>query len=445
MLKDAQGLAVTTDSPEVIAAIDRFTDQALCYGSQAESTILTVVDTDPTCAIANAYAAAYYLSQENAADWQRAIPFLQMAEQHQFQATKREQLWVRAIGAWARREIDEAVACHEAITQEFPRDLLSVQQGQYHYFYRGEKKQLLQIAEAVLPANPENHYLYGMVAFGLEQCHRLSEAEAVARQAVELNCHDPWAHHAIAHVMETQERVEEGIAWMEQFAHTWEACNSMLYTHNWWHIALYYLKQQDPKTVLALYDAKVWGRARKHSPKDQVGAIALLLRLELQGLQIDRARWQELGNYLFPRVHEHALPFQDLHYIYALERAEYSDQVQEMLLSMEIHAEKIQPQHQPAWKTVAIPAARGIVAHAQQNWQLAIEILKPILPKLWAIGGSHAQRDLFEQIYLNALLNGGQSQEARSLLEKRNRARQKGNSQKVSSIYSAHNTRIWAS
>lgn len=449
MLKDAQGLAVTTDSPETIAAIDRFADQALCYGNQAESTILAAVAADPTCAIAHAYAAAYYLSQENAADWQRAIPYLKVAEQYQFQATKREQLWVRAIGAWAKRDIDEAVVCHETITQEFPRDLLSVQQGQYHYFYRGEKEQLLQIAAAALPANRENHYLYGMVAFGLEQCHRLSEAEAVARQAIELNSHDPWAHHAIAHVMETQERVEEGIVWMEQFAHTWETCNSMLYTHNWWHIALYYLKQQEPETVLALYDKKVWGRARKHSPKDQVGAIALLLRLELQGLQVDRSRWQELGSYLFPRIHEHALPFQDLHYIYALERAGYSDQVQEMLLSMETYAEKIQPQHQAAWKMVAIPAARGIVAHAQQNWQSAVGILKPILPKLWAIGGSHAQRDLFEQIYLNALLNGGESQEASFLLEKRNRSQQKRTASKVSSIHSTihstHNTQVRAS
>ena len=70
---------------------------------------------------------------------------------------------------------------------KFPRDLASVQRGQYHYFYLGNKEGLLQIAEKVLPANRENHYLQGMIAFGLEQCHRLEEAEVAGRRAVEMN------------------------------------------------------------------------------------------------------------------------------------------------------------------------------------------------------------------------------------------------------------------
>ena len=75
---------------------------------------------------------------------------------------------------------------------------------------------LLAIAEKVLPANRENHYLYGMIAFGLEQCHRLDEAEAVGRMAVAMDRNDPWAQHAVAHVMEMQGRLEEGIAWNEK-------------------------------------------------------------------------------------------------------------------------------------------------------------------------------------------------------------------------------------
>ncbi len=39
---------------------------------------------------------------------------------------------------------------------------------------------------------------------------------------------------------------------MEADADTWENCNSMLYTHNWWHIALYYLERGEQAKVLQL-------------------------------------------------------------------------------------------------------------------------------------------------------------------------------------------------
>jgi len=130
MLKDAQGLNVTTDSTEAIAAIDQFIDQSLSYGNQAESAILQAVSADPTCAIAHAFAAAYYLSQESTVAWEQAIPYLKTAIQHQSKATPREQSWVKAIVNWARGDIDQAIAAHEAITEQYPQDLLSVQQGQ---------------------------------------------------------------------------------------------------------------------------------------------------------------------------------------------------------------------------------------------------------------------------------------------------------------------------
>jgi hypothetical protein len=59
MLKDAQGLIVTTDSTEAIAAINNFIDQMLAYGRNAQKAILQAIAADPTCALAYAYAAAY--------------------------------------------------------------------------------------------------------------------------------------------------------------------------------------------------------------------------------------------------------------------------------------------------------------------------------------------------------------------------------------------------
>jgi tetratricopeptide (TPR) repeat protein len=187
MLKDGQGLLVTTGSAEAIAAINRFIDQSLAYGKDAKTAILEAVEADPNCALANAYAAAYHLSQESTKDWQQAQPYLQVAQRNLGKITAREQLYVEAILAWANQEIDVAIALHEEITNQFPTDLISVQQGQYHYFYTGNKEKLLEIAQKVLPNNPQQDYLYGMVAFGLEQCHQLPAAEKMALEAISLN------------------------------------------------------------------------------------------------------------------------------------------------------------------------------------------------------------------------------------------------------------------
>lgn len=418
MLKDAQGLEVTTNSPMAIAAIDRFLSQLLSYGNDAQ-VILKGIEADPACVIANAHAAAHYLSLESAEARNQATPYLQTAKKYLAQANEREKLYVWATLAWATGDIQLAIAYHEAIAEKFPRDLASVQRGQYHYFYLGSKEGLLGIAKKVLPSNRENHYLYGMIAFGLEQCYRLEEAEEAGRRAIEMNRHDPWAHHAVAHVMETQGRLEEGIAWMESFSETWENCNSLLYTHNWWHIALYYLEQGQIQKVLALYDTHIWGRrAWKESSKDQVGAISLLLRLQLRGVDVGD-RWKDLAAYLTPRIYEHALPFQDLHYVYALAKVGQEQLVTKMILSMPAYTKTAKPYMQRIWAEVTVPAARGMAAHARGDWSTAIAELRPILPHLYKIGGSHAQRDLFEQVYLDAWLRAEQNYEALQLVEKR--------------------------
>ncbi|HEY9735169.1 MAG TPA: tetratricopeptide repeat protein [Trichocoleus sp.] len=405
MLKDAQGLPVATDSLQAVAAVDDFVDQALRYGRQAKTVVLKGLAADPNCALLQAYAAAYYLSQENQVDRARAAGHLVQAQRGLDRVSRREQLFIGAIAAWANGSIDQAIAHHEALAEDFPRDLLSVQQGQYHYFYRGESAHLLKIAQSVLPANRESPrlpLLYGMVAFGLEQCHQLDQAESLGRLATELDRNNPWGHHAVAHVLDSQGRWAEGIAWMESLAPTWESCNSMLYTHNWWHVALFYLAQGNGAAALKIYDQHLWGKARQESPKDQVGAIALLLRLELKGINVGR-RWQSLARYLKARVEEHALPLQDLHFVYGLTRAGQRELAEAMVEDMSRHAQTLDPDQQKLWLAVTVPAAQGLIAHAQGQWGSAAAYLKPVLPHLARLGGSHTQRRLFQQIYQQAV------------------------------------------
>jgi hypothetical protein len=136
-------------------------------------------------------------------------------------------------------------------------------------------------------------YVHGMAAFGYEQCHLMREAEASARRAIAMCRKEPWAHHALAHVMLTEGRLAEGLAFMESVSDTWIGLNSFMVTHNWWHVALFLIDLGRDAEALAVYDEHAWGVVKDYS-QDQIGAVSLLARLELAGIDVG-ARWNDVA------------------------------------------------------------------------------------------------------------------------------------------------------
>jgi hypothetical protein len=72
-----------------------------------------------------------------------------------------------------------------------------------------------------------------------------------------------------------------------------------------------------------------------------------------------------------------------------------------------------------AWRDAALPAAEGLVAHARGDYEAAVQGLRTALPRMIEVGGSHAQRDFFEQIALDATIRSGRLSEAQQALELR--------------------------
>jgi hypothetical protein len=326
----------------------------------------------------------------------------------------RERRFVTAVAAWAAGDLPRAIALHEEQARECPRDLASVKLGQYHLFNTGNSPGMLRLALQSLPASADVPYAHGMAAFAWEQCHLLPQAEAAARHAIAIRHKEPWAHHAMAHVLLTQGRLSEGLDFMRAMAPSWTGLNSFMLTHNWWHTALFALEFDRADEVLALYDQQVWGVAKDYS-QDQIGAVSLLARLELAGVDVG-PRWQDVADHLARRGIDLALPFLDLQYLYGLARAG-RPQADTLLAAIEAHAQ--QPQTGAVWRDVALPAARGLLAHARGDHASAVHQLGSALPRMLEVGGSHAQRDLFEQIHLDALVRSGQWVGAQNLLLQR--------------------------
>ena len=410
--RDALGNPVALGDPASLAGVDAFVEGFLgCEARVVE--VLRAAEHDDA-PIVQACAAALQLFAESPAAPAAARRHLERAGASRVPAGARERRFLAAVRAWADGDVARAIVLHEEQVREFPRDLASVKLGQYHCFNLGDSPRMLRLALQAAPAAGDVAPLHGMLAFGYEQCHLLRDAEREARRAIAMRRREPWAHHALAHVMLTDGRFDEGGAFLREVADTWTGLNSFMVTHNWWHLALFLIELGRLDEALALHDRQVWGVCPDYS-QDQVNAVSLLARLELAGADVG-ARWRVLAPWLVPRVHDHVQPFLDMHYLYGLARAGRPE-ADVMLASIEAFAASATGPARLAWQQVCVPACRGLLAHARRDAEGALRGLGEALPRMAEIGGSHAQRDLFEQIRVDALMASGRWAAAQHALQ----------------------------
>lgn len=413
-MQDLYGLPITCDTDATRQGIDDFVHGFISFQTKAVN-VLKAAKADPGNGLANAYAAILYMLLEAPAAPDLAQPFLDNALAAKG-LTSREEAAVEAARLFVAGDIPKLIELCEATVSAFPRDMVMLKLGQYHTFNIGDFPAMLRVAEKAQPGAADIAYAHGMRAFGFEECHLLDDAEAAARHALTLDESEPWAHHALAHIYLTRGQVSEGIAFLESVAHHWADLNSFMHTHNWWHLALFYISAGRTDDVLAAYDAHVWGQNKDYS-QDQVGAVSLLARIEFAGIDVGN-RWQDVADHIAKRGADTVSPFLTLQYLYALGRT-HRTEGETLLKAIEARAEDETKHDCQAWRDVALWAAHGIAAHAAEDYDDCIRFLGKALPRLAECGGSHAQRDLFEQIHLDALIRAGRSSQAQQVLEMR--------------------------
>jgi tetratricopeptide (TPR) repeat protein len=414
MTTDLYGLPISVTNDASKRAVDDFIHGFIAYETKATG-IIAAANAAPDCGLINAYAAMLWMFLEAPVAPRKAAPFLERARAAQ-NVTAREVRVIEAIGHWVEGDVPAVIRTCDRITTDHPRDMAMVKLALYHLFNLGDAAGMLRMALKALSDAADIPYIHGMVAFGYEQCHLLEEAERAARKAMDLRQDEPWAHHAIAHVMLTQGRVAEGAKFLESVADTWQSLNSFMRSHNWWHLALFYLSLGRHDDVRRAFDTHIWGLEKDYS-QDQVGAVSLLARMEFAGVDVGD-RWADVADHVAARGRDTINPFLTLQYLYALCRTGRSE-ASHLMAAIRARSDDTAAHDHLAWAEVALPAAEGIVAYCERDWSDAIRLLGRALPRMAECGGSHAQRDLFEQIHLDALVRDGRASAAQQVLEMR--------------------------
>jgi tetratricopeptide (TPR) repeat protein len=426
MLKDAQGLDLSTSSEAARAAWDHAMNGYLTYRADMPARLARLLEQDADFALAHTLKGLMMMLGFKEALVPVAREAHGVAVRLARTATERERMHVAALGHWIEGDLDRTLAVWEEIVDRHPRDVLAFRLHHFNAFWLGRPEDMQRRVELVLPHWSHADKAYGSVlacrAFAHEECGNYTVAESAGRQAIEIDRGDVWAAHAIAHVLEMQGRRGEGIHWLETLEPNWQGANNLTH-HLWWHRGLYHLERGEHDAVLELYDTRFRNLA---SPLTQAqpdlyidiqNAASMLFRLERQGADVG-ARWEELADKAEARIGDCLNPFTLPHWMMALAATRRTAAAERMLAALRQVASRNTGTVPGLVRDYALPVCEAVLARAKGDPAGGVAKMRAAVGGMFRLGGSHAQQDVLEQVFLDCAVKAGLANDARLMLER---------------------------
>ena len=425
MHQDALGLTLTTQSAYAARAFDHAVAGYLTYRADGMQRVNDLLTADPECGLAHVLKGYFTMLAYK----QAALPMAQQAAadaaRYLGRATPREQAHLAALQAWLGHEPEHAAAIWEQIVGDHPRDIVAFRMSHFVNFWLGRPAAMLASAHAVLPHWNEDlpgyNAVLGCLCFANEECGYYTEAEEAGRAAIAREPGDLWSAHGVAHVMEMQGRRGEGLLWLEQLAPHWEGSNNLRH-HLWWHAAMFQLERGDHHAVLALYDQHFRDlgsplvEALPDLYIDVQNAASMLWRLGRHGVDVGD-RWTELADKAEARIGDCLSAFTLPHWMMALASAGRFDAAHRLLAAMRDFAQGLGSLPKLVGD-IALPVTEAVLHHARGAYAQAVTAMRPVLGAMHLLGGSHAQQDVLEQLFLDSAMRAELHDDAQLLLER---------------------------
>jgi tetratricopeptide (TPR) repeat protein len=304
--------------------------------------------------------------------------------------------------------------------EEFPRDamvfsLLLGAFGLYAFSGRADHDAArVAICERHARHYGEDWWFLTYLGWSHTEAGNVGAGRTVTERAFALRARNGNAVHALSHAYFEQGDTRAGDAFLSEWLLRHDA-ESYLQGHLSWHVALIALENGDVDSALKIYKERVRPSEARYPPMNVfTDSASLLWRLALVDSRATATHWNEAAEYgdqFFPRAGAH---FADVHC--ALIAAATRN---EMLHSRLAELDSLQAHGRLAPGSAAIDLCRGIQAFAEGDYEKAVDILELAMPAVARIGGSHAQRELWEDTLIVACLRSGCNGKAANLIASR--------------------------
>mgnify|MGYP000217732536 CR=1 FL=1 len=386
------GLETTAPTTDALLRLERLIDDFVTFDAELPTHLGEAV-AEPAAPMAHVVMGLFLAQANTAADHLKAAAIAEgMAD---VDLNPREALHRAALTDWLDGESEAAIARWEQILQQWPTDMFALRMQYFALFSRGRCAEMLASSRRSIDAWGDldrRTYLEGMASFALEELGEYDEAERLGRTAVEADPTDLWSIHAVAHVLEMQARSDDGLIWFEGRDDVLHSRGSFA-RHLWWHHAIIHLRTGNHGRLLELYDTEI-------QPGDAIDALSLtnaidgLARLEFAGVDVGD-RWLPLLEPSTVRIGHHTHPFADAHFAYAIARAGAEDQVAALLDGMASWRDRSGTASRVI-SQVGLDTATAMAALGAGRANEATPLFERTQGSRWQLGGSHAQREVFE-------------------------------------------------
>lgn len=418
MSKDLWDLPLSTESPRAAEQYVLAVEKLLSANVGAEEALGRAIDADPGFALAHA-ARARVLQLRGAMSEARAAAA--RAVQLAPSATRRESGHVEAIALNLEPDMPRTLAHVLEHLREFPRDglVLSLTSGVFGLIgfsgRRDRNDAQLDLLDGLAVSYGEDWWFLSVHGFACTEADKRTRGRRLVDRALALNPRNGHAAHARAHVCYEANASEEGAAflrpWLADYVRT-----SPLHCHLSWHLALFELALGRPEHAWTLYEEHIRPVNSYASALITLSdSVSLLWRCRLWDKERGAVAWGELRDFARRSFPAPSVAFVDEHVVMACaasdDHAGAASRIEELR-----RAE--QEGRQPAGR-VAADVAEAMAAFAQGSDDAVIRLLEPVLAELVRVGGSHAQRDVFEETLLGAYLRSGRTEAAGLLFRER--------------------------
>jgi tetratricopeptide (TPR) repeat protein len=418
---DRYGVDVTTAQSAAAAHLDDAIDSFLRFASDGGEHLGAALDADPDLVLGHCLMGYFMRLANDPTLLPGGEAALARASEIVAQGAvgARERHHAAALACWYADDWLGAIGHWERALLENPRDMLALWVSHLVQFFMGRMVPLRDSAARALPFWSEQEsgaaYVHAMYGFALEETGAFEPAEAWGRKASDANPDGVWGVHAVAHVLETQSRLREGVEWLADLDQRWPTLGPFAH-HMWWHRSLFHVELEEFDTVFEIYAHGV----RPEETTDYMdisNAAALLWRLTSRGVDVGD-RWQELAEKCALKQSDHLLPFSQAHFAMVLG---YDGRRDDLAIMIEGSRAIARGDGTVAEleRDVLLPLEEGYAFLAKGAYAEALARLLPVRYGIGHLGGSNAQRDVFAQTVIDCALRAKDYNQARALSAER--------------------------